>query len=65
MKMKTRYRIIIPTIVILTVVLLFLFITANGFSFYNEGLHVDRYSTDELKKDLSRLHARSANSNYY
>ena len=52
MKMKTRYKIIIPTIVILTVVLLFLFITANGFSFYNEGLHVDRYSTDELKKDL-------------
>lgn len=48
--MKTK--IIISATAVLTVILFYLFITANGFSFYNEGIRVDRYSANELEKDL-------------
>ncbi len=50
--MKTRTKITIPIITILVIVLLSIYISANGFSFYNEGLRVDRFSTSELDKEF-------------
>ncbi len=50
--MKTKTKIIIPIIIILVIGLFFIYITANGFSFYNEGLRVDRFSANELEKEL-------------
>ncbi|MCH7559859.1 MAG: hypothetical protein IIC67_00565 [Thaumarchaeota archaeon] len=50
--MKTRTKIMIPTVAILIIGSFFIYITANGFSFYNEGLRVDRFSANELEKEL-------------
>ena len=50
--MKTRTKIIIPVITILVIGLFFIYITANGFSFYNEGIDVYRFSAYELEKEL-------------
>ena len=50
--MKTRTKITIPLVVFLAIGLFFVYISANGFSFYNEGLRVDRFSAYELEKEL-------------
>jgi len=54
--MKTRTKILILVITILVIGLFFIYISANGFSFYNEGLHVDRFSANELEKELKAKH---------
>ena len=48
--MKTK--IIISVIIVLAVILFYLFITANGFSFYNEGMVLIHFSGDGLEKEL-------------
>jgi len=50
--MKTRTKIIIPLVFFLTIILFYLYITANGFSFYNEGMRLDYFSDYQLQKEL-------------
>jgi len=50
--MKTRNKIIILIAVILVLGLFFIYISANGFSFYDEGIGIDRFSPNELEKEL-------------
>ena len=50
--MKTRKTIIIVCTTILAVAMFYLYITANGFSFYNEGLALRYLSDYELQKEF-------------
>ena len=54
--MKTRYKIIISLVLLLTVILFYLYITANGFSFYNEGMGLVYFSDYHLQKELEHEH---------
>ncbi|MCE2504921.1 MAG: hypothetical protein J4F36_00290 [Nitrosopumilaceae archaeon] len=48
--MKTRTKIIIPVIAFLAIGLFYAFITANGFSFYDEGISLILYSDYQLQE---------------
>lgn len=39
--------------------LFYTYITANGFSFYNEGLRIERFSEHELEKELDTEHMQN------
>ena len=46
--MKTRTKILIPTVVFLSIGLFYLYIVDNGFSIYSEGINLTLYSEDEF-----------------
>jgi hypothetical protein len=59
--MKTRTKIIIPSITILIIGLFFIYISANGFSIYHAGLYVElsekqleRFGTDYEIKTITK-----------
>jgi len=49
-KMKTRNKIIILTIILLTIGLFYLYIATNGSSIYDEGIELTRFSDNEFQK---------------
>lgn len=50
--MKTIIKIIIPVILVLVVVAFFMYLTANGFSIYDEGLVLIYLSDHQLEKEI-------------
>ena len=50
--MKSGYKILIPIVIVLIIGLFYAYISANGFSFYNEGIRIERFSSHELEKAL-------------
>ena len=52
--MKTRTKILIPTVVFLSIGLFYLYIVDNGFSIYSEGINLTLYSEDEFQKILKQ-----------
>ena len=52
--MKTRTKIIIPTVIFLSIGLFYLYIVDSGFSIYSEGIHLTLYSEDEFQKILKQ-----------
>lgn len=53
--MKTRLLII----AVFVVGSFFIYISANGFSFYNEGLSIERFSPNQLEKELKSEHMQN------
>ena len=51
--MKSRNKILIPVIALLAIGLFYLFITASGFPFYNEGIGLQLYSDYKLQEFLN------------
>ena len=52
--MKTRTKILIPTVVFLSIGLFYLYIVDNGFYIYSEGINLTLYSEDEFQKILKQ-----------
>lgn len=52
--MKTRTKILLPTIVLLAIVSFYLYITENGYSTYHEGISLKLYSDHKLQEFLNR-----------
>ncbi|MCH7561136.1 MAG: hypothetical protein IIC67_07200 [Thaumarchaeota archaeon] len=48
--MKTRNKILIPAVAFLAFVIFYLYIIDNGYSSYNEGIGLTRFSEDEFQK---------------
>ena len=53
-KMKTSTKIIIPVAISVTIVSFYLFMVANGYSPYYEGIRLERYSDYQLQEFLNR-----------
>ena len=59
--MKTRYKIIIPAIVFLAIGLFYLYIVANGYSPYVEGIGMDYHAETDTSKIMENLNLQSIN----